>query len=47
MFVEFDKEIEVAKGVLGRIFEVLPNEVDGIVRERFAVADSPGVDVCP
>jgi hypothetical protein len=31
LLVEFNLEIEVTKGVFGRFFEVLLNEIDGFV----------------
>ena len=45
MLMEFNQEVEVAKGIFGRFFKVLPNEVYSIIGEQLAVADGPRIDI--
>jgi hypothetical protein len=39
--VKFNQEVEVAKGVFGRLFQMLLNEVYSIIGEQLAIVDGP------
>ncbi len=42
--MELNQEVGVAKGIFGRFFKVLPNEVYSIIGEQLALADGPRLD---